>query len=92
MRTSTIRHTQASTEIMRISHTIQQQQKWRALNHVQQLGEVARQREFARTGYNALMTPRTHHGIEALIICLDHTHIDAFCGAQQITHATIMAR
>jgi hypothetical protein len=38
------------------------------------------------------MATRTHHGIEALIICLDHAHVDAFSGTQQITHATIMAR
>jgi hypothetical protein len=92
MRARTIGYAQASAEIMRVSHAIKQQQQWRPLYCVKQFGQIARERQGPRARNHALVTARANHRVKALVIRRYHADIRALRGAQQIAHATIVAR
>ena len=59
---------------------------------IDQLGQIARQRQLSCTSDHALMPACSDHRVKALIIGVNDAHICGLRHAQQITHATIMAR
>ncbi len=85
-----IRHTQASTQIMRILDTIEDQQEWRFLQIIQHIinGDI----RFARinSGCDALMTSMARHAIQPRGIGGNNTHAAALGGLDDIFGTRIL--
>ena len=79
MCSGTIGNTQACTKIMWVSDAIQNKQKRRAFDRVQQFINVSSQGKFASLGNDTLMPASPGHAVKALTVRMDNPYLGALC-------------
>ena len=84
-------HAQAGAQVVRVGDAVEYQQQWRAVDGVQQLIEIARQRQLRRKGDHALVTARADDFVETRRIDGHDAHVGRLGGGDHVFHAAVDA-